>query len=90
MKESARTVSTVPSKEAIVFETVELELGLATSEDDYETKYKCPVFLHKDESKVGRYYATHSAGVHSITISCVEELQNYINGPEGTKICKKG
>lgn len=85
MKECARTVTSVPSKEMVSFENVELELGLATSEDDYETKYKCPVFLHKDESKPGRYFATHSAGVHSVTISCVDELQSYVTGPEGKK-----
>ncbi|KAJ8932272.1 hypothetical protein NQ314_014798 [Rhamnusium bicolor] len=56
--------------------------GLATSDDDIETKYKCPIFLEKDDSEVGRYFATHCAGVHTVTISCVEELQNYVNGPE--------
>ncbi|KAJ8916052.1 hypothetical protein NQ315_010920, partial [Exocentrus adspersus] len=82
MKQSAKSIQSLPTKEIVVFENVELELGLATSEDDYDTKYKCPIFLHKDESKVGRYFTTHSAGVHSVTISCVEELQNYVKGPE--------
>jgi len=71
-----------PNKQLLVFETVELELGLTVSEDD-GIRYKCPVFLHRDESKVSRYFATHGAGVHTLNINCVEELHNFVFGPDG-------
>ncbi|KAJ8975477.1 hypothetical protein NQ317_019805 [Molorchus minor] len=81
LKENARTTTEVPTKEIIGFETVELELGLTTSED-FENKYKCPIRLHLDDSRVGRYFATHCAGVHSIMISSLDELQNFVDGSE--------
>lgn len=69
-----------------MFETVQLELGLTLPQETYEeesTKYKCPIFLHKDESKASRYFATHSAGVHTININCAEELHSYVFGSDG-------
>ncbi|XP_066251754.1 nuclear pore complex protein Nup88 [Euwallacea similis] len=72
-------------RELLVFEIVELELGLALPDDLSEVeeiKYKCPVFLHKDDSKVSRYFATHSAGIHTININCTEELHAYVFGPD--------
>ncbi|XP_044260478.1 nuclear pore complex protein Nup88 isoform X2 [Tribolium madens] len=65
-------------KELLCFESIELELGLSTTTDD--NSYTCPIFLHKDESKSGRYCATHSAGIHLVTIGCLKDLQGYING----------
>ncbi|CAG9814830.1 unnamed protein product [Phaedon cochleariae] len=82
MKENAKFISHIPTKELCVFETIELELGLMTNEDDLDSKYKCPIFLKKDESKPGKYYATHSAGVHSVAISCVKELQHFVDSQE--------
>ncbi|XP_060532815.1 nuclear pore complex protein Nup88 [Cylas formicarius] len=75
-------VTEAADKELLVFETVVLELGLATSLDDDYEKYKCPIHLHKDESKVSRFFATHSAGVHSVNLSCVGELHSFVFGPE--------
>ncbi|KAJ8951120.1 hypothetical protein NQ318_021564 [Aromia moschata] len=82
MRDCSNTPSEVPTKEIVGFETVELELGLATTEDDFEAKYKCPIRLHVDESRTGRYFATHSAGVHSVTITSLDDLQSFVNGPE--------
>lgn len=81
MKEDAKTILELPTKEILAFETVELEMGLKTLEEDLDSKYKCPIFLHKDESNPGRYYATHSAGIHSVTISCTEHLQRFVHQP---------
>ncbi|KAL1501464.1 hypothetical protein ABEB36_006780 [Hypothenemus hampei] len=74
-----------PTKELFVFETVELELGLSVELDDTSeesTRYKCPIFLQKDESKVSRYFAVHAAGVHMININCTEDLHSYITSSE--------
>nr|CAI5829548.1 unnamed protein product [Callosobruchus analis] len=80
LKQNARSLSEVPDKEMVVFESVELEMGLKTLDDDIDIKSnKYPIFLHKDELKLGRYFATHSTGVHMVTIGCVDELQAYAN-----------
>lgn len=63
-------------------------MGLITGEEIH-TGYKCPIFLHKDDSKPGRYYATHSTGVHAVNIACVEDLRTFANGVDGKKINKK-
>lgn len=70
-----------PQKELLCFESIELELGLSTTTED--NAYTCPIFLHKDESRPGRYFATHSAGIHSVSITCLKDLQIYINGSTG-------
>ncbi|CAH1987725.1 unnamed protein product [Acanthoscelides obtectus] len=78
LKTSAQSLNKVPSKEIMSFETVELELGLKTSDEDIEIKpHKFPIFLYRDECKPGRYFATHSAGVHMVTINCVDGLQAF-------------
>lgn len=65
-----------PKKELICFESIELELGLSTTTGD-DALYTCPIFLHKDESRPGRYFASHAAGVHSVVITCFKDLQNF-------------
>ncbi|CAG9861223.1 unnamed protein product [Phyllotreta striolata] len=77
-----KSLKDLSKKEFLAFESIELELGLATCEEDNDTKYKCPVNLKKDDSKPGRYYATHTAGVHSVAITCADTLQEFINSPE--------
>jgi hypothetical protein len=74
------------NKELICFESVELELGLSTTTED--NCYTCPIFLHKDESRTGRYFATHSAGIHSVTISCLKDLQSFVSGNNGDCVKK--
>lgn len=75
------TSAKAPDRSICVFETVELELGLSTTE--METNYQCPIFLHKDESNSGRYFASHSAGVHSITVPVVDDLQKFLSVKDG-------
>lgn len=72
-----------PQKELICFESIELELGLSTGIEDDSSSYTCPIFLHKDDSKPGRYFATHTAGIHSIIITCFKDLQNFSNSNNG-------
>lgn len=64
-----------------VFETVELELGLSVN--DKEVNSCCPIFLHKDESNVSRYFATHQTGVHCVTLPAVEDLQKFVGSKDG-------
>ncbi|KAF7282099.1 hypothetical protein GWI33_003216 [Rhynchophorus ferrugineus] len=79
-----KPLASIPTKELMVFEQIELELGLSVYQENEEEskKYKCPIFLFQDESKSSRFFATHNAGIHSINISCVEELHNYVFGSE--------
>ncbi|XP_048523110.1 nuclear pore complex protein Nup88, partial [Dendroctonus ponderosae] len=84
----AKSPANAPEKELLVFETVELELGLTIaqeSEHEELVKYKCPIFLRKDDSKASRYFATHSAGVHTINLNCVDDLHSFVFGPEDAK-----
>ncbi|KAK5638860.1 hypothetical protein RI129_013155 [Pyrocoelia pectoralis] len=69
-----------PDRAMYTFETLELELGLATTND--LSDYCCPVFLHKDESRVGHYFASHEAGVHAISVPVVENMAQILNGPD--------
>ncbi|GJQ81314.1 putative nuclear pore complex protein [Trypoxylus dichotomus] len=65
-----------PDKALYVFETVELELGLSTYPKYVD--YNCPIILHKNVGKIGLYFASHEAGIHSIDISCVENLHKFV------------
>ncbi|XP_017770367.1 PREDICTED: nuclear pore complex protein Nup88 [Nicrophorus vespilloides] len=66
-----------PEKTLCLLETVELELGLGTTHLDVE--YNCPIYLHRDYSKLGNYFATHETGVHSISIPCIDILHKFLN-----------
>lgn len=68
-------------KQLLAFESIELELGLTISES-ISNKFKCPILLKKDESKPDRYYATHNAGAHSVTLSCINDLNAFLSMPE--------
>lgn len=59
------------------FETVEIELGLTTTETDHKD-YCCPIFLHKDNANIGNYYATHETGAHSISINIIDDLHSFV------------
>ncbi|CAG9830937.1 unnamed protein product [Diabrotica balteata] len=72
----------VSEHELFVFEKVQLELGLTTCEEDQGNNSKCAVQLKKDEVRPERYYAIHGGGIHSVVISCIDGLQQFINAPE--------
>ncbi|XP_045466855.1 nuclear pore complex protein Nup88 [Harmonia axyridis] len=65
-------------REIYFFEAVDIEFGLTTSMEDTERGYTCPIFLHRDDSRSDRYFATHSAGVHTINVGCMEDLQKFM------------
>lgn len=81
LSQNETTPAKASDRSLYVFETVELELGLTTTE--METNYRCPIFLHKDESNPGRYFATHDAGIHSVTVRAINELQKFVSSKNG-------
>lgn len=54
-------------------------MELETEATKKESNYICPIFLHKDESNVGRYFVTHNNGIHCINVPSIHELQKFIN-----------
>ncbi|KAK0159597.1 hypothetical protein PV327_010693 [Microctonus hyperodae] len=63
-----------------VFESVEMELGLLFTDND--SKYKCPIHLHRDRENKSRYFCSHNAGIHMITLPIVSELTELLNYPD--------
>ncbi|XP_078404880.1 LOW QUALITY PROTEIN: nucleoporin 88 [Cetorhinus maximus] len=72
-----------------VFECVELELSLKLATgDDYEqlqSDFSCPIALHKDPLCPTRYHCIHLAGVHSIGLTWVNELEQFFSTDDEDK-----
>lgn len=73
-----------PDDGLFVFETIEMQLGLLFSDND--KKYNCFINLHRDRGNKGRYFCTHNAGVHMITLPVASQLTDYLNCSEGKYI----
>ncbi|XP_069741114.1 nucleoporin 88 isoform X2 [Narcine bancroftii] len=80
-----------PVPSLYVFECVELELilKLATGDDDeqLQSDFSCPITLHKDPLCPSRYHCTHIAGVHSIGLTWVNKLEQFLLTEEQDKQC---
>ncbi|XP_055513797.1 nucleoporin 88 [Leucoraja erinacea] len=80
-----------PVPSLYVFECVELELvlKLATGDDDeqLQSDFSCPITLHKDPLCLTRYHCTHIAGVHSIGLTWVNQLEQFLLTEEQDKHC---
>ncbi|XP_071946592.1 nucleoporin 88-like [Antedon mediterranea] len=59
-----------------VYETIELPM-CAVVTDDFDEDIPHPVRLYLDATSVSRYYCTHSAGVHSISLPWAKKLQRF-------------
>ncbi|XP_078081339.1 nucleoporin 88 isoform X1 [Mustelus asterias] len=72
-----------------VFECVELELSLKLATgDEYEqlqSDFSCPIALHKDPLCPTRYHCTHLAGIHSIGLTWVNELEQFLSTDDDDK-----
>ncbi|XP_031828609.1 nuclear pore complex protein Nup88 [Nomia melanderi] len=69
------------SEEALyVYECVEIELGLLYADND--KKYNCPIHLRCDKGNKSRYFCSHNAGVHMISLPMVPQLEEYINSSD--------
>ncbi|KAL6440272.1 hypothetical protein ACFW04_003089 [Cataglyphis niger] len=66
-----------PDDALYVYECVELELGLLFTDDD--KKYNCPIHLHCDKSNKSRYFCTHNAGIHMVSLPMVSQLEEFIH-----------
>jgi nuclear pore complex protein Nup88 len=69
-----------------VYESVELELSLAAkdhhgAEDDLNKPFDYPILLHVDPTSPSRYYCSHKAGLHSITLPMVAHLAELTQRP---------
>ncbi|EZA58852.1 Nuclear pore complex protein Nup88 [Ooceraea biroi] len=67
-----------PDDALYVYECVELELGLLFTDDD--KKYNCPIHLHCDKGNKSRYFCSHNAGIHMISLPMVSQLEEFIHG----------
>lgn len=72
----------LPDRSLYSFEVIDLELECETNKK--QSDYVCPVFLHRDDSNMARYFVTHNNGVHSVHVPSVQELQKFVSGKNGT------
>ncbi|XP_032682872.1 nuclear pore complex protein Nup88 [Odontomachus brunneus] len=68
-----------PDDALYVYECVELELGLLFTDDD--KKYNCTIYLHGDKGNKSRYFCSHNAGIHMVSLPMVSQLEEFINVP---------
>nr|XP_034171113.1 nuclear pore complex protein Nup88 [Osmia lignaria] len=69
-----------PEEALYIYECVEIELGLFFADND--EKYNCPIHLRWDKDNKSRYFCSHNAGIHMVTLPMVSQLEEYINSPE--------
>ncbi|XP_024872573.1 nuclear pore complex protein Nup88 [Temnothorax curvispinosus] len=70
-----------PDDALYVYECVELELGLLFTDDD--KKYNCPIHLHCDKGNKSRYFCSHNAGIHMVSLPMVSQLDEFIHDNSG-------
>lgn len=66
-----------PDDALYVYECVELELGLLFTDED--KKYNCPIHLHSDKGNKSRYFCSHNAGIHMVSLPMVSQLEEFIH-----------
>uniref|UniRef100_A0A0C9RHR5 Mbo_1 protein n=1 Tax=Fopius arisanus TaxID=64838 RepID=A0A0C9RHR5_9HYME len=69
-----------PDDALFVFEEVEMELGLLFTDTD--KKFRCPINLHRDKGSRLRYFCSHNAGIHMVTLPMITQLNDYVNANE--------
>ncbi|XP_024942757.1 nuclear pore complex protein Nup88 [Cephus cinctus] len=72
--------SNTPKDALYIYEIIEMELGLLYREED--KKYTCPINLHSDKGNKSRYFCSHNAGIHMVSLPMVSQLDEYINASE--------
>ncbi|XP_011161716.1 nuclear pore complex protein Nup88 [Solenopsis invicta] len=70
-----------PDDALYVYECVELELGLLFTDED--KKYNCPIHLHCDKGNKSRYFCSHNAGIHMVSLPMVSQLEEFIYDNDG-------
>ncbi|KAK2580825.1 hypothetical protein KPH14_005907 [Odynerus spinipes] len=66
-----------PEDALYIYECIEMELGLLFTDDD--KKYNCPIHLHNDKGNKSRYFCSHNAGIHMVSLPMVSQLEDYIS-----------
>ena len=90
------STSTLPSLpvdlELFVFEQVELELSLvsSSSNDLGKRPFDYPLLLSVDPLSPSRYFCSHKAGVHSVTLPMVAQLAELAQRPDDEAVAKGG
>ncbi|XP_054004714.1 nuclear pore complex protein Nup88 isoform X1 [Hylaeus anthracinus] len=69
-----------PDEALYVYECVEIELGLFFTDTD--KKYNCPIHLRCDKDNKSRYFCSHNAGIHMVSLPMVSQLEEYISTSE--------
>ncbi|XP_076640324.1 nuclear pore complex protein Nup88 isoform X1 [Colletes latitarsis] len=70
----------IPDDALYVYECVEIELGLFFADND--EKYNCPIHLRCDKGNKSRYFCSHNAGIHMVSLPMVSQLEEFINTSE--------
>ena len=66
-----------------VYESIELELSLLVKDKvDKSVPFDYPLLLHVDPTSPSRYFCSHKAGVHSITLPMVAQLAELVQKPQ--------
>ena len=74
-----------------VYESIELELSLLVKEKvDKTVPFDYPLLLHVDPTSPSRYFCSHKAGVHSITLPMVAQLAELVQKPQDTLVATGG
>ena len=74
-----------------VYESIELELSLLVKEKvDKTVPFDYPLLLHVDPTSPSRYFCSHKAGVHSITLPMVAQLVELVQKPQDTLVATGG
>lgn len=67
-----------------VYESVELELSLVSSSTQSQSPFDYPLLLQVDPTSPCRYFVSHKAGVHSISLPMVAQLAELVQRPQET------
>ena len=76
-----------------VYESIELELSLLVKDEkvvDQSVPFDYPLLLHVDPTSPSRYFCSHKAGVHSITLPMVAQLAELVQKPQDTLVANGG
>ncbi|XP_076325192.1 LOW QUALITY PROTEIN: nuclear pore complex protein Nup88 [Tachypleus tridentatus] len=67
-----------------VYESVELPLTLADADSQEDSS--CPIRLQKDPTTYTRYHCSHNAGVHSVALPLVYQLERFAEKEDSTSV----
>lgn len=72
-----------PDVSLYVYESVELEMVLGSNEEAVLDDVTCPIHLHKDPTTTVRYHCSHAAGVHTVALPIIPQLESLTDNASG-------